>query len=74
MSDSIKRISQIKLNNHTFFFSLTAQVDGFLNQHYVVQNMTPFDEATLIFQNNVRHNFLNPVGYDFSNQFVTNIA
>ena len=74
MFDSIKRISQIKLNNHTFFFSLTAQVDGFLNQHNVVQNMTPFDEAALIFWNNVTHNFLKPIVYDFSNQFATNIA
>ena len=33
----------------------------------------PFDEAALVFWNNGWQNFLNLVGYDFSNQFVTSM-
>ena len=33
----------------------------------------PLNEAALVFRNNGWQNFLNLVGYDFSNQFVTSM-
>jgi hypothetical protein len=46
----------------------------FLDQHYVVHNLVPFDEAALIFWDDAWKDFFEPGRDDFCDQFVASVA
>jgi hypothetical protein len=49
-------------------------VYGFLNQYDVVNHLPFFDKATLIWRDELMQERLDSIGYDFSDEFVGDIA
>ena len=74
MTDSIKCISEVQFNNHTFFFPSDIGVDSLLNQDDVIGNMPSFDKDTLVFRNNEREECLESIGYNFGEDFIACVA
>ena len=72
--NSVKGISLIKFDDHTFFPTQSAGVNSFSNQDDVIGNMPTFYKATLIFRNDTWKDLFETVNNDFSDDFVPYIA
>ena len=75
--NTVKSFAYIQFYNHKTLLPLTLVVEVvhyFISHQNVVSNKTLRKESTLIFRNNLRKNNLEPIGKNFSNDFIGNIA
>ena len=74
MPKPIIGICQIQFDGHTWFPSLSAGVDSFLNHKDIVTDLTTKDEASLVGEYKRSDNWLESYRYDFRKYFVRGIA
>ena len=55
MVDHVQIIFHIQLNFHTLFFVFHVAMDGFLNDDYIIHDLSASDESSLCIQDNFSH-------------------
>jgi hypothetical protein len=70
---SVKGIFCVNFSYHSFFFDCHAGVDCFLDQDYVVSNLSFSHEAPLIGEDNSWEKVIYPGGINFGKDFVGGI-
>jgi hypothetical protein len=74
MSHPVKSVGHVNFDNHSLVSSFPAGVYGFLDQNDVVNHLSLFNKTTLVWGDKLMKERLNSVGYDFSDEFVGDIA
>jgi len=70
----VKGVGHINFNNHSLVSSIPARVDCFLHQYNVVNHLSFFHEATLVWGDEFMKERFDSIGYDFSYELIRNIA
>jgi hypothetical protein len=74
VTNSVKGVGKIQLDYHSLLSFFTACMNGFLNENYIVQDLSPSDKASLIFQDQLWEDFLNPVCNYLCDNFIPSVA
>jgi hypothetical protein len=74
MPHPVKSVGHIDFDNHSLVSSFPAGVYGFLDQNDVVNHFPFFNKTALVWGDELMKERLNSVGYDFSDEFVGDIA
>lgn len=74
MIDSVKCIFHIELNGHSLMIFFHADVNSFLDNNNVVQDLMACYETPLSFGGEFPHDFFHPGGKNFCEDFVRSIA
>ena len=53
---------------------LDARVDCFLNKNNIINDLPPFDKTTLFVWDDGGKHLFDPIGDDFGDDFISNIA